>query len=75
MVSVLQVLLQSARFKFINSLPEAPNLIPGMLNFHLTVIEAANDTYGSRSGAHDDLVLAVALALWRAENSRELVFF
>ncbi len=35
--------------------------------FKVTITEAANDTYGGRSGAHDDIVLAVAPAAWKAE--------
>jgi hypothetical protein len=67
LVSTLQVLLQSERLQI------APNqyrdiLVQELLNFQVTVTEAANDTYGGRSGTHDDMVLAVALATWYGEN-------
>ncbi len=39
-----------------------------MLAFQVTISEAANDRYEGRAGAHDDLVLDVALAGWGAEH-------
>jgi hypothetical protein len=41
-----------------------------MGTFDLTVTEAANDTYEGRKGAHDDIVLSVALAVWQAANEQ-----
>lgn len=71
LVSTLQVLLQSERLKVApNQLRET--LVTEMLNFRVTITEAANDTYGGRSGAHDDIVLAVALAAWKAEQYRHV---
>jgi hypothetical protein len=64
LVSTVQVLLQTRRFKFAGQLPEAATLISEMQSFQLTITEAANDTYEGRRGAHDDLLLAVALGLW-----------
>lgn len=70
LVSVLQVLLQTKRLEFApNPLREV--LIKELLDFQVTVTEAANDTYEGRSGSHDDLVLAVALAAWKANGYRE----
>jgi hypothetical protein len=70
LVSTLQVLLQSERLKVApNPLREV--LVSEMLAFQVTISEAANDTYGGRTGTHDDLVLAVALAAWRGQNWRE----
>lgn len=67
LVSTLQALLQSERLKVApNPLREA--LVSEMLAFQVTLTEAANDTYGGRSGTHDDLVLAVALAAWHGER-------
>ena len=65
LVSVVQVALQTERLKIAGSLPEADTLVREMQNFQVRITEAANDTYGAwREGTHDDLVLAVALALW-----------
>lgn len=66
LVSTLQVLLQSKR------LDVAPHmlreiLIQELLAFQVTISEAANDCYEGRKGAHDDMVLAIALSTWRGE--------
>jgi len=37
-------------------------------DFRATVTDSGRWTFGARSGAHDDLVLALALALWRASR-------
>ena len=67
LVSTLQVLLQSARLKVAESLPEARTLVQELLNFQVRITAAAHDTYGTwREGQHDDLVLATALACWWA---------
>lgn len=64
LVSTLQALLQSDRLKIAAGLPEAGTLVDELLAFEVSVSEAAHDTYEGRKGAHDDLVLAVAMACW-----------
>lgn len=66
LVGTTQVLLQSGRLKIAPGLREAQPLVRELQDFRVTITEAANDTYGGRQGAHDDLVLAVALACWGA---------
>lgn len=69
LVSVVQVGLQNQTFKIASALPEAATLVRELQNFQVKITDAANDTYGAwRSGTHDDLVLAAALALWSAQN-------
>jgi hypothetical protein len=69
LVSVLQVLLQSGRLKIADAIPEARLLVQEMLAFRVKITTNAHDTYGAwREGAHDDLVLAVALACWYGEQ-------
>ncbi len=69
LVSTLQVLLQTQRLKVAQGLPDAAVLVQELLNFQVKITDAANDTYGAwREGTHDDLVLAVALAVWDAER-------
>jgi len=64
-VSVVQVALQTDKLKIANSLPEAATLVRELQDFEIKITDAANDTYGAwRVGAHDDLVLAVAMALY-----------
>lgn len=69
LVSRVQVALQTRKLKIAPELAEAPTLISELMNFQVKITEAANDTYGAwREGQHDDLVLATALACWRASK-------
>jgi hypothetical protein len=69
LVSYLQVLLQTGRLKIASALPESEILVKELLNFQVKITASAHDTYGAwREGAHDDLVLAVALACWYGEQ-------
>jgi hypothetical protein len=55
------------RFRFCRSaaLPHAEVLVRELQAFKVEITEAGTETYGGK-GQHDDLVLAVALAVWRA---------
>jgi hypothetical protein len=69
LVSTLQVLLQSRRIKVAPTLPEARTLVEELTNFRVKITLACNETFGAwREGAHDDLVLAVAIAVWEGER-------
>lgn len=73
LVGVTQVALQTSRLKIAAELPEAQTLVGELQSFQVKITTAANDTYGAwREGAHDDLVLAVSMALWTAMNTREI---
>ena len=77
LVSTLQVLLQARRLQVAPSLPEAETLVLELLNFRLKPLpaHAASDPLAAwRDGAHDDLVLAVAIATWKSERRREFWF-
>jgi hypothetical protein len=66
-----QVLLQKGnrRLKIASNLPEAQTLVDELLNYRYKITDAGNDTYAAwREGDHDDLVLALALAVWAAER-------
>jgi hypothetical protein len=67
LVSALQVALQQRRLKFAAGLPEVPALLKELQDYRVTITAAANETYNAREGAHDDLVLATALAVWWAD--------
>jgi hypothetical protein len=64
------VLLQGGRLKVAGALRDQPVLVRELLNFQVRIDPlTAHDSYGAwREGAHDDLVLAVALACWRGEH-------
>lgn len=73
LVSVVQVLLQSDRLKIARALPEASTLTSELLAFKVSISLKGHDSYGNdvgpwRENPHDDMVLAVALAVWYGEN-------
>ncbi len=68
LIAVMQVLLQSRRLRIAPSLPEAATLQSELQTFQTKISATAHDTYDAREGAHDDLVLAAALACWYAER-------
>ncbi len=69
LVAAVQVPLQSGRLKFAAGMPNVDVLVKELLNFRVKINpQTAHDAYGAwREGQHDDLVLAVALAVWAAE--------
>jgi hypothetical protein len=72
LVSTMQVLLQSRRLKVATTLPEAPLLVSELAALKAKISTRSDDQLADwRQGAHDDLVLAVALAAWLAENRIE----
>lgn len=70
LVSVLQVFAQNDRLKVAHGLSAATIFAQELQDFKVKIdIRTAHASYGAwREGAHDDLVLAVAIALWTAEN-------
>jgi hypothetical protein len=70
LVGNLQVLLQSGRLKIARSLEHADTLRAELLNFRVKInVATAHDSYEAwREGDHDDLVLAAALAAWKAQK-------
>lgn len=65
LVSTMSVLLEQRRLLIPPSLPLADLLTRELAAFKRTVTPAGSDSYAAgREGAHDDLVLAVALAAW-----------
>lgn len=72
LASHLQVALQTRRLRVAGQLPEAATLVAELRNFRVKVSLGGHDAYGAgedwRQGNHDDVVLAVALALWYGEH-------
>jgi hypothetical protein len=69
LVSVVQVGLQNRMLKIAESLDLAETLSRELQNFTVKITDSANDVYGAwREGTHDDILLAVALAVWRANQ-------
>lgn len=70
LISCTNVLLQSQRIKFAAGMFEVNTLVKELQNYRLKVTAAANETYNAREGAHDDLVLALALPCWFGERGQ-----
>jgi hypothetical protein len=69
LVSTLQLLLQSRRLQVAPALSEAETLAEELVRFRPKVTAPTADLLDAwRDGPHDDLVLAVAVAAWRAER-------
>jgi hypothetical protein len=49
-----------------NGEPEAETLVRELQDFRMEFTAAGHLTFNARSGKHDDLVLALAIAVWRA---------
>lgn len=64
LVSKLQALLHSGDLRIAASLPNAAVLARELQDFRVRFTEAGNATFNAREGAHDDLVLALALAVF-----------
>jgi hypothetical protein len=67
LVSQVQRYLQSGRLRIGAKLPHAATL-QELRDFRVKISKAANETYDAREGAHDDLVLALAIALFVAQH-------
>jgi len=75
LVSKLQALLHSGELKISAVLPDAAVLARELQDFGVRYTDAGNATFNAREGAHDDLVLVLALAVFglsRPEPAREL---
>jgi hypothetical protein len=68
LISRVQALLHGGRLKIHKGLAEAAALVSEMQSFQASVSDHGYWRFGARSGKHDDLVLAVAIALWRAHG-------
>jgi hypothetical protein len=68
LIAGLTVTLETGRLKISQRLPEAKTLTKELSNMRVKISSSGHDAYEAwRSGDHDDMVLALALALWRAK--------
>lgn len=81
LATLIQVLLQSQRLNIAEGLALGPILAEELPNFQVNPQTSHDSYYAWREGQHDDLVLAVVLACWRAEEAywepppnRQIVF-
>lgn len=64
LVSRLQSLLHAGTLGIAKGLPEAKTLVSELQDFRASISETGYASFGARVGKHDDLVLALAIALW-----------
>jgi hypothetical protein len=66
LVSRLQALLHEGRLKIHKDLTDAPVLVRELQDYRTQYTPSGALTFNARTGRHDDLVLALAVAAWRA---------
>jgi hypothetical protein len=69
LIGTMLVALETGRLKFAPGLKLVPALEAELRDYRVSITRSANQTYGAKSGQHDDLVTAVALACW-LENAK-----
>lgn len=68
LISGMDARLHTGELRIAAALKDAGALADELKDFRRKVSEAGRATYAARTGAHDDLVLAVAIALWFATS-------
>jgi hypothetical protein len=71
LISQLQALFHEGRLKIQRNLPEAEILVNELMDFRVQFTTAGHMTFSAREGRHDDLVLALAIACYRAAGGGE----
>lgn len=73
LAGAIQVVLQSERLRIAERLPLARTLTDELVGFKVKISLTGHDSYAAgedwRSAPHDDLVLALALAVWQGERA------
>ena len=77
LVSTLVAVFQTERLKIAAGLAEGPALVNELTNFKVKVnLATGHDSYEAwRESVHDDLVLAVAMAVWHGEHQPHHITF
>jgi hypothetical protein len=75
LISALEVAMQTRRLGVASGVRLAEDLRDELRNFTFAISDRGHDTYEAASGRHDDLVLALALAVWHAERSGQGAIF
>ena len=71
LISRIQALLHDGRLKIHKDLPDAAALVAELQDFRADVTDSGYWKFGARAGKHDDLVLALAIALWRSHGDNQ----
>ncbi len=68
LVAALEVVLQTRRLVVLKGLQGARDLKAELKAFNFALSARGRDSYEAAAGSHDDLVIALGLALWSAER-------
>jgi hypothetical protein len=67
LVTAVQVALELGELRLPAEMPLGRTLVTELMDMRVKISDSGRDTYGAfRNGSHDDLVLALGLACWRA---------
>lgn len=69
LVAIVKLLIQQNRLGIEPGIADAKVLAEELKAFEYSVTDSGNVKFGARSGAHDDVIMGVALALWLGENT------
>lgn len=72
LVSRVQALLHTEQLKVAAGIPDAQILLRELQDFRVSYTSSGFAVFNARSGSHDDLVLAVALAVFGASQPKPL---
>lgn len=72
LVSRLQAALHSGSLRIAKALPESSVFVKELAEFRASWSESGHLSFNARSGCHDDLVLACALACWGTTSRPKL---
>ena len=68
LITTAQLVMQQGRLVLPRANPLSETLLTELRAFRVKISAAGNDQFEGREGEHDDLVLALCLALWRARR-------
>jgi hypothetical protein len=70
LISHVQALLHEGKLKIRSDMPEAQNLVNELQDFRVSYSASGFMSLNAREGKHDDLVLALAIAIWCALRTK-----
>ena len=68
LISTTSVILEQRRLRIAANMRDTETITDELLAYRRTTTDHGNETYAAAAGNHDDLVLALSLALWTAEH-------
>lgn len=68
LIATTSVILEQGWLRIAKAMRETETLRDELLSFQQSTTEHGHDTFGAPSGQHDDLVIALSLALWLREE-------